>query len=132
MSKQKQGVWVLKRSHNDYDQHGEYFEAVWQSQPTLEQLAKYFASATTYVSLSHNVMGAVAFLEHLRGGGGRRAPDVPQYVTVRYYTYEQKGITWRVFEKGKDELDTYLKVMKGLNRLKKRADKRRENKEQTK
>lgn len=58
-------------------------------------------------------------------------PDVPQYVTVRYYTYEQKGITWRIVEKGKDELDTYLRVVKVLNQLKKRADKRREKKEQT-
>lgn len=32
-------VWVLTREHNDYDQHGAYFEAVFKNKPTLDQLA---------------------------------------------------------------------------------------------
>ena len=31
-------VWVLTYEVNDYDQHGEYFEAVYGHRPTLEQL----------------------------------------------------------------------------------------------
>lgn len=31
-------VWVLTREHNDYDQHGAYFEAVFMNKPTLDQL----------------------------------------------------------------------------------------------
>jgi hypothetical protein len=63
-------VWVLTREHNEYDQHGAYFEAVFSSQPTLLQLAEWFSSNGG--QSSSNTMGAVAFLEHLRQGGGRR------------------------------------------------------------
>lgn len=31
-------VWVLTREHNDYNQHGAYFEAVFKNKPTLDQL----------------------------------------------------------------------------------------------
>lgn len=31
-------VWVLTYEVNDYNQHGEYFESVFQDKPTLEQL----------------------------------------------------------------------------------------------
>ena len=31
-------VWVLTSEVNDYDQCGEYFEAVFKEKPTLEQL----------------------------------------------------------------------------------------------
>ena len=33
-------VWVLTESHNDYNQHGEYFSAVWLEKPTREDLIK--------------------------------------------------------------------------------------------
>ena len=31
-------VWVLTSEYNDYDQHGEYFEAVFKNKPTAQQL----------------------------------------------------------------------------------------------
>lgn len=31
-------VWVLTSEVNDYNQYGEYFEAVFKDKPTLEQL----------------------------------------------------------------------------------------------
>ena len=54
-----------------------------------------------------------------------------EYVDVTYYTYEAPNPNRQIISKGKDELDTYLRVVKALNQLKKRADKRREKKEQT-
>lgn len=69
----KAGVWVLTSEHNDYDQHGEYFHAVWAEKPTLGQLAEYFAKESIKPSsTTNNVMEAVAFLEHLLKSGGRR------------------------------------------------------------
>lgn len=35
-------MWVITRAVNEYDQDGDYFECVFQSKPTLEQLVKYF------------------------------------------------------------------------------------------
>lgn len=62
-------VWVLTSEHNDYDQHGEYFEAVFHKEPTLEVLADYFSGKNS-LHFS-DPMAAVKFLEHLRKGGGR-------------------------------------------------------------
>jgi hypothetical protein len=33
-------IWVLTSEYNDYDQHGEYFEAVFIGKPTSEQIQK--------------------------------------------------------------------------------------------
>lgn len=66
------GAWVLTRSHNDHDQHGEYFVAVWPSKPTTEQLAEFFRYTT---GTPGNVMDALHFLLHLEKGGGRRATE---------------------------------------------------------
>jgi len=63
-------VWVITREHNEYDQHGEYFEAVFKEKPTLECLASYFKGCD-WVN-AKDVFDAVEFLEHLRNGGGRR------------------------------------------------------------
>ena len=64
----KKGCWVLTSEYNDHDQHGEYFEAIFAEQPTLEQLAGYFKGSS---GMPRDVMEAVAFLEKLRKGGGR-------------------------------------------------------------
>ena len=34
-------VWVLTREENQYDQYGEYFEAVFSQKPDAEQLENY-------------------------------------------------------------------------------------------
>lgn len=63
-------VWVLTSEHNDYDQHGEYFEAAFAQKPTIKQLAEYLGYNKP--NITYNVMEAVALLEHIRDGGGRR------------------------------------------------------------
>jgi len=63
-------VWVLTRKHNEYDQHGEYFETLFTKQPSLQMLAAYFKDSSEYISLG-DPFSAVEFLEHLREGGGR-------------------------------------------------------------
>lgn len=31
-------VWILTSKYNDYEQHGEYFEAVFAQKPTVEKI----------------------------------------------------------------------------------------------
>lgn len=31
-------MWILTRSHNDYNQYGEYFVDAWMQKPTTQQL----------------------------------------------------------------------------------------------
>ena len=69
-------VWVLTSSCNDYDQHGAYFEAVFAKKPDLKTLAEFFKMKPDYAT---NVMEAVAFLEHVRNGGGRRGTEHTWY-----------------------------------------------------
>lgn len=71
-------VWVLTYEVNDYDQHGSYFEAVFARHPSLKTLADYFATNTVRASIG-DPMQAVAFLEHLRAGGGRQGVEDTWY-----------------------------------------------------
>lgn len=75
-------VWVLTREHNDYDQHGCYFETVFAEKPSIQDLANYFKYGDADKSLG-SVMDALEFLEHLRNGGGRR-----QYENEWYHLEE--------------------------------------------
>lgn len=51
-------VWILTKSYNDYNQYGEYFEAVFSKKPTLEDLRKH----ANFSEVGCN---------HLLEGGGR-------------------------------------------------------------
>lgn len=64
-------VWVLTREHNEYDQHGEYFVAVFGDKPTLGELADFMAKQEDVPHFG-KYLEAVAFIEHLLTGGGRR------------------------------------------------------------
>ncbi len=56
-------VWVLTYGANEYDQHGEYFEGVYEQRPTREQLME--ADGMTAV-----------YAERLAAGvSGRRGTD---------------------------------------------------------
>ena len=68
--------WVLTREINEYDQEGAYFEAVFKEKPSIKQLAEHF---TGRYGFPNDVMQAVAFLEHLRDGGGRRGVEHEWY-----------------------------------------------------
>lgn len=72
----KPGVWMLSRSVNDYNQHGDYACCVWPGKPTIEQLAEYFRYTTGQPG---NVMAAVAFLLHVQNGGGRQEREDQWY-----------------------------------------------------
>lgn len=50
-------VWLLTKEYNDYDQHGEYFVAVFADKPTKEQLVGFDVSEE--------------LIEHVLAGGGR-------------------------------------------------------------
>ena len=51
-------IWVLTSEYNDYDQHGEYFEAIFIGKPTSKQIQKHCHVTE---------QGAV----HILNGGGR-------------------------------------------------------------
>lgn len=72
-------VWVLTREHNEYDQHGEYFEEVFAAKPTVAEFAEYFSKANQGVVAYGNAMEALAFIEHLRNGGGRQNTENTWY-----------------------------------------------------
>lgn len=67
----KNSVWVLTTEYNDYDQHGEYFEAVFPTKPTIKELAGYF-TVNGGVSVAGDPMAALNYLLHLLDGGGRQ------------------------------------------------------------
>lgn len=67
----KQAVWVLTYEVNDYDQHGEYFLAVYAKKPTIEQIID-----ATKKSAPHNdVHALLKFCLHVQAGGGRRGTE---------------------------------------------------------
>ena len=84
MSNSKE-VWVLTTEYAGYDQHGEYFEAVWPSKPSIAQLAVYFQMSEQTGGL--NVMRAVEFLETLRNTGSAKMTDGDDIT----YSLELKG-----------------------------------------
>lgn len=58
-------VWILTEEYNDYDQHGEYYVAAFQDQPTIEQLMKIGMNEETAL--------------HVQNGGGRIKYDHQWY-----------------------------------------------------
>ena len=71
-------AWVLTSEHNDYDQHGDYFEAVFESMPSIEDLAKWFGLDDKNNGFA-NAMLALNFLIHIRNGGGRQGTEHSWY-----------------------------------------------------
>ena len=72
-------VWVLTREHNDYDQHGEYFEEVFAKKPSISEFADYFSKADQGVMKYGTPMEALSFIERLREGGGRKDSEDTWY-----------------------------------------------------
>jgi hypothetical protein len=79
MAKAKRYAYVLTAEHNQYDQYGEYFVALFEEIPTVEKLAEFLADQQEHVSVPTKVLEAVAFLEHIRKGGGRRKDEDSWY-----------------------------------------------------
>ena len=61
-------MFVLTKSCNDYDQHGEYFIAAWNTKPTIKQLRE--------------IVGELA--KHVLAGGGRIEWEYEWYHLVEY------------------------------------------------
>lgn len=77
------GVWILTSENNDYNQNGAYFRGVFDQKPTLKQLAEFFAA---YGHQHYDVMQAVAFLEHMIAGGGRRDVE-DEWFNLEFVTF---------------------------------------------
>ena len=75
----KQTVWILTSEYNEYDQMGEYYEAVFSSKPSTELLAEVFKDKELQ-GLGDSVANAVRVLEHIRSGGGRIADENVWYL----------------------------------------------------
>lgn len=63
-------VWVLTSEHNDYDQYGEYFLAVYKEKPSLKECES--------ILLKHGIIDKfqaeehkTKMAKHLQNGGGR-------------------------------------------------------------
>ena len=59
-------VWVLTREENQYDQFGEYFDAVFSKKPTIRQLMPHVGDSKTIA-------------EHVLRSGGRMSDEDTWY-----------------------------------------------------
>lgn len=66
-------MYTLTRVHNDYDQHGDYLEAVWLGKPTMEEISR-------VLNCDHDLA------RHIYNGGGRI-----DYEDIWYYLSELKN-----------------------------------------
>ena len=64
-------VWVLTREINEYDQDGEYFEAVFAKKPTVKKLAEAL-KGKIHIS---DIMEALVLCEHILSCGGRQGVE---------------------------------------------------------
>lgn len=79
--KAKPKVWVLTREICEYEQDGEYFEAVFENKPTLAELAPFLQG------LPADMGKAIAKVDYVLNGGGEeygshtwyRLKQVPLY-----------------------------------------------------
>lgn len=71
-------MWILTRAINEYDQEGEYFEACFEKEPTLQDLCDFFYKCSLEGLGDKDLM----FLSHIKQGGGRRnSEDLWYYLT---------------------------------------------------
>lgn len=68
-------MWVITRSINEYYQEGDYFECVFDHEPSVEELTKFF--------------GDEELAEHVWNGGGRRYPEETWYFLTEIESGEQ-------------------------------------------
>jgi hypothetical protein len=64
-------VWVLTREYNDYDQYGEYFDAVFKEKPTLDVLKQIILGDLEESKYTFTEDA----LKHILSGGGRRGVE---------------------------------------------------------
>jgi hypothetical protein len=68
----KRTVWILTYEVNDYNQEGEYFLAAFDKKPDHQKLAEALRGAS---GVPNDIMSALALLEHILKGGGRRGDE---------------------------------------------------------
>ena len=71
----KKTIWVLTSDQNEYDDRGNYFIAAFAEAPSVGALAEAMRGCMN----GTDVMEAVALLEHIRAGGGRRGDEHTWY-----------------------------------------------------
>ena len=76
-------IWVLTRGHNDYDQHGDYFVAAFATKPDVRRMADFLAKQEGSSQLAANPFEALAYVEFLLKGGGRRNSEDVWYELTR-------------------------------------------------
>lgn len=69
-------IWVLTYEVNDYDQHGEYFLTAFESKPDYQKLATALRGKH---GMPDDIMGGIAFLDHILKGGGRKKDEQTWY-----------------------------------------------------
>lgn len=72
-------VWVLTREENDYDQHGDYFVAVFKKFPTLLAIWEALDSEENSGARTGISTNDVELFSHIQKGGGRRYPEETWY-----------------------------------------------------
>lgn len=80
----KPKVWVLTYEVNDYDQHGEYFLAVFEKKPTYEQVVDFLSD--NY----RNVGTLVKAVFRLVDSGGGRIHNEDTWYHLRAVEYGRK------------------------------------------
>lgn len=60
-------IWVLTRTHNDYNQHGDYFVAAYKNLPTIQQLTE---AIVTNCGPGRGI-NLIDYAPHVQKGGGR-------------------------------------------------------------
>lgn len=68
----KRTVWILTYEINDYNQEGEYFLAAFDKKPDHQKLAQALRGQQNNPS---DIMSALALIEHILKGGGRRGAE---------------------------------------------------------
>lgn len=71
-----QNVFVLTREVNEYNQEGAYFVAVFAERPSVGALAEVLKG----YNVPGNLMSAIALLERIRNGGGRKDSENEWFV----------------------------------------------------
>ena len=69
-------AWLLTYEVNDYNQHGEYFLAIFDTKPDHQRLANALRGAS---GMPTDIMAGIAFLEHVLKGGGRKGDEQTWY-----------------------------------------------------
>lgn len=73
-----EGVWILTRENADYNNYGDYFEAIFKEKPTVDNLTDFFKE--------RNRLDKFDGIEHLLSGGRWKFED--QWFTLEFVRFQ--------------------------------------------